>query len=167
MSVSRSLARLPKKLPETAEVNLSFSTKHSQRKPVNATSFTITKTTKDKVPSLPFLLLKEKVLGKSYDLSLVIAGDQRARTLNERYRHKSYVPNVLSFTLDSHHGEIFLNVKQARRAHASREESYEYFVALLFIHGMLHLKGMAHGSTMERQEQKLLSTFNIKNTFRS
>lgn len=109
--------------------------------------------------------MKDAVLGKKYILSLVIAGDKRTRTLNEHYRGKTYVPNVLSFPLDDSNGEIFLNLKQAKREHRARAESYEYFTALLVVHGMLHLKGMAHGSTMEDKEQQLLSKFNIKNTF--
>lgn len=109
--------------------------------------------------------MKDAVLGKKYNLSLVIAGDTRTQTLNERYRGKTYVPNVLSFPLDDNNGEIFLNLKQAKREHRAREESYEYFAALLVVHGMLHLKGMAHGSTMEEQEQRLLRKFHIRNTF--
>ena len=129
--------------------------------------FGITTTTRDRVPSLPFLSIKNAILGNNYDLSLVIAGDTRTRTLNTKYRGKTYIPNVLSFPIDNTHGEIFLNLKQAQREHRAREESYEYFVALLVIHGMLHLKGMAHGSTMESKEQQLLSKFNIKNTYQS
>jgi probable rRNA maturation factor len=109
--------------------------------------------------------MKNIVLGKKYVLSLVIAGDTRSRTLNERYRGKTYIPNVLSFPLDDSNGEIFLNLKQAKREHKARGESYEYFVALLVIHGMLHLNGMAHGSTMEEQEQRLLRKFHIRNSF--
>lgn len=128
-------------------------------------TFSLTKTTKDRVPTLPFASMKDAVLGKKYNLSIVIAGDTRTRVLNERYRGKTYVPNVLSFPLDKQNGEIFLNLKQARREHKKRSESYEYFVALLVIHGMLHLKGMAHGGTMEKQEQRLLRKFHIRNTF--
>ena len=128
-------------------------------------SFGITTLTKDRVPTLPFLALKEKVLGKKYNLSLVILGDARSRTLNMQYRKKSYTPNVLSFPIDDTNGEIFLNLKQAKREHKSRGESFDYFVALLFIHSMLHLIGSRHGSTMEGTEQTILTTFNIKNTF--
>jgi probable rRNA maturation factor len=127
--------------------------------------FELTQTTKDRVPALPFLSMKNAVLGKKYVLSLVIAGDTRTRTLNEHYRGKTYIPNVLSFPLDKNNGEIFLNLKQAKREHRARGESYEYFAALLVVHGMLHLKGMAHGSTMETQEQRLLRKFHIRNTF--
>lgn len=128
-------------------------------------SFTITRLTKDRLPSLPYLQLKEKVLGKKYSLSLVIVGDARSRTLNSTYRKKIYTPNVLSFPLTNTHGEIFLNLKQAKREHHLRGESYDYFVALLFIHSMFHLIGYQHGSTMEGIEQKLLTSFKIKNIF--
>ncbi len=128
-------------------------------------SLSITNTTKGRIPVLPFVQLKEAALSKKYVLSLVIIGDAYAKKLNEQYRGKAYIPNVLSFPLDKHTGEIFLNLRQARREHKTRGESYEYFVALLVVHGMLHLKGMHHGSTMEKQEQKLLSQWNITNTF--
>ena len=127
-------------------------------------NFFITKTTKDKVPTLPFFALKEATLGKGYDLSLVFSGDKRSQSLNRLYRNKTYIPNVLSFPLSEHAGEIFLNLKQASREHRARGESYEYFVALLAIHGMLHLKGMKHGGTMEEKEKLLLSKFHIENT---
>ena len=110
--------------------------------------------------------MKERVLGKRYALSLVSAGDSYTKTLNLRYRKKSYVPNVLSFPIDKHTGEIVLNPGEARRQCPLRGESFRFFVALLFIHSMLHLKEYRHGSTMEKQEQKLLSEFHIKNTFR-
>jgi probable rRNA maturation factor len=121
-------------------------------------------TTKERVPTLPFLRIKEEILGKDYDLSIVIAGDKRTQTLNETYRGKTYIPNVLSFPLDEAHGEIFLNLRQARRECKKRGESFEYFVALLVVHGMLHLKGIDHGSKMEKQEQDTLSRFKIINT---
>ena len=128
-------------------------------------TFDIKRLTKDRVPALPFLHMKEAVLGKTYELSLVIAGDKLSQELNAQYRNKDYTPNVLYFPIDKKHGEIFLNLKQAKREHKDREESYEYFVALLFIHGCLHLKGMPHGSTMEKREALLLSKFAIINTY--
>ncbi len=128
-------------------------------------SFGITQLTKDRVPALPFLRLKEKVLGKRYNLSLVIVGDARAKTLNMKYRGKDYTPNVLSFPINKENGEIFLNLRQAKREHRKRGESFDYFVALLFIHSMLHLIGKQHSSTMEHEEQKFLASYRIKNTF--
>ncbi|HEY9585564.1 MAG TPA: rRNA maturation RNase YbeY [Candidatus Paceibacterota bacterium] len=127
--------------------------------------YTLTKLVKGRMPVLPFLHLKNKVLGKTYALSLVIAGDQYTKKLNRLYRKKTYIPNVLSFPIEKGTGEIVLNMGQAKRECRARGESLRFFVALLFIHSLLHLKGYRHGSTMERREQELLSKFHIKNRF--
>lgn len=129
-------------------------------------TFSLSQTTKERVPALPFLRMKETILGKTYDLSIVFAGDKRTQTLNRIYRGKTYTPNVLSFPVDKQCGEIFLNLRQAKREHKKRGESFEYFVALLVVHGMLHLKGFAHGSTMEDKERAMLSKFGVKNDMR-
>lgn len=133
--------------------------------PAATPNFSLKNTTKDRIPRLPFFALKEVILGSDYDLSFVIVGDRRSQTLNKIYRKKTYIPNVLSFPLDNKHGEIFLNLKQAKREHRARGESYEYFVALLVVHGMLHLKGMQHWGTMEKQEARLLAKIGVENTF--
>ncbi|OGZ07915.1 MAG: rRNA maturation RNase YbeY [Candidatus Lloydbacteria bacterium RIFCSPHIGHO2_02_FULL_54_17] len=110
--------------------------------------------------------MKERVLGKRYRLSLVLAGDVYARRLNRTYRKKGYIPNVLAFPIDPKNGEIVLDPSEARRACGKRGESFRFFAALLFVHALLHLKGYRHGSIMEKQERTLLSLFHIKNTFR-
>jgi probable rRNA maturation factor len=138
MTASKNLARSPKKSKEQADDDSRFSLT---------------------------LLTKDHVLGAQYHLSLVVVGDARSKQLNFEYRKKTYIPNVLSFPLDVESGEIFLNLKQARREHKQRGESFEYFVALLFIHSMLHLIGKRHGSTMEEMEQKVLRRFQIRNIF--
>ncbi|MDO8520615.1 MAG: rRNA maturation RNase YbeY [bacterium] len=133
-------------------------------------TFHVTKLTMKKgggIPTLPFLRMKECVLGKHYALSLVVAGDAYARKLNRLYRKKSYIPNVLAFPLERGVGEIILSMAQAKRECAVREASFRFFVALLFVHALLHLKGCRHGRIMERQERALLSKFHINNTFRT
>lgn len=118
--------------------------------------FSISRLTKDTLPGVPFALLKSDILGDAYDLSLVFAGDHRTHSLNKRYRGKTYIPNVLAFPLGPSAGEIFLNLRQARRECGARGQSYEHFVALLFVHACLHLKGMQHGRTMENEEIRAL-----------
>ena len=71
-------------------------------------TFTISNTTKGKLPRLPFDVMKEKVLGKDYDLSLVFLSPAKAKQLNIKHRNKSYTPNILSFPLDKKNGEIFI-----------------------------------------------------------
>ncbi len=47
-----------------------------------------------------FRKIKEKVLGKDYELSLVFVGKDRMRRLNKLHRGKDYATDILSFDLD-------------------------------------------------------------------
>ncbi len=128
-------------------------------------TFSIAQTTRERIPKLPFLALKELTLGKKFYCSLAFVGDKRARTLNRIYRNKDYTPNTLSFTLDDMNGEVFINLKEAKKQSRKREESFEYFVALLFVHSCLHLKGMEHSDIMDETMERILKRAGIKNTY--
>jgi probable rRNA maturation factor len=93
------------------------------------------------------------VLPKTYDLSILVCGDTLARSINKRSRNKTYAPNVLSFPLGTHEGEIMLNVRKAAREASKYDHTEREHVIFLFIHGLLHLKGLDHGATMERAER--------------
>lgn len=123
---------------------------------VNNPGFSINKTIKGKLPRLPFADIKNEILGKKYELSLVFIGDKRARTLNQTYRKKDYTPDILTFPYNKKEGEIFINPHQARMRAKDFDMSEKKFIAFLFIHGLLHLKGLRHGSTMDRLELKHL-----------
>lgn len=123
-------------------------------------SFSLSSTVKQ-YPKHEYAAMKEAILGKRYELSLVFIGTDRARTLNQQYRNKSYSPNVLSFPLSETAGEVFICPHVAEREAAKFELTPQGYVALLFIHGCLHLKGHDHGATMEEQERKYLRKFNV------
>lgn len=106
-----------------------------------------------------FVSIKERILGKKYDLSLVFIGDTRARRLNFQSRKKTYIPNILSFPLDKESGEIFINLKKAKQESKQSDLSPENYIKFLFIHGCLHLKGLKHGDVMESEEDKYTKKF--------
>ncbi len=110
-------------------------------------------------PKLPFGKIAAAILPKSYELSLTFVGEQRAQRLNYAYRNKTYIPNVLSFPLDKTHGEIFICPSVAAREAKQYRLSLSQYVAYLFIHGCIHLKGYDHGATMERLERRYLAQF--------
>jgi len=128
---------------------------------MDSDSLTITNFTKGKLPRLPFLEMKNAALGTQYNLSLVFIGERRSKHLNSTYRNKHKSGNVLSFPLDKKTGEIFICPVRARREAKNFDRSYENFIAFLFIHGLLHLKGMDHGSTMEKAEEKIRAQFGV------
>jgi probable rRNA maturation factor len=111
------------------------------------------------LPSLPFLSIKEKLLGKKYDLTVIFCTPKESQEKNKTYRGKDYPTNILSFPLSETEGEIYISLSTARRDAKNFDMSYEKFLHLLFVHGCLHLKGHDHGSTMEELEDKYLKVF--------
>jgi probable rRNA maturation factor len=107
-------------------------------------------------PGVSFEKIARAALGRQYELSLVICGDDLAQRMNHEYRKKSYKPNVLSFPLSKNEGEIFLNVRCAERESRAYNVPLRDRLALLFIHGCLHLKGLDHGPKMESAERRIL-----------
>lgn len=124
-------------------------------------TFEITNMTKGRLPGLPFANIKEAVIGKKYKLSLVIIGDARSKSLNKKYRKRNKPANVLSFPLEKGEGEIFINPTEASRDAKKFAMTTKNFIGFLFIHGLLHLKGMRHGSKMEYKERAYRKKFNI------
>ena len=129
--------------------------------PIPMNSFTITSTVKNYPKSNPYAEMKNKILGLKYELSLVFVGKVRAASLNKTYRNKTYSPNVLSFPLTQSTGEIVICPQVAKKEAEKFNLSANGYIAYLFIHGLLHLKGYDHSDTMEKLEHKYLKTFNI------
>lgn len=124
-------------------------------------TFFINSTIKAPYPAYPYQEIKEAILGKKYSLSLNFVGTKRAQKLNTEYRQKAYTPNVLSFPLDDNYGEIFICPEIAHKEAWEFKLSKNGYVAFLFIHGLLHLKGFDHGVKMEELEQRYLKRFGI------
>lgn len=125
-----------------------------------STTCLVTSTIAD-YPKWPYQAIKDAILGKSYQLTLTFVGPDRARTLNQTYRQKSYIPNVLSFPLTDKVGEIYICPAAANKEASKYQLSREGYIAYLFIHGLVHLKGHDHGATMEALERKFVKRFNI------
>jgi ssRNA-specific RNase YbeY (16S rRNA maturation enzyme) len=124
--------------------------------------FQITNLTKQHPPAGgPWEKIKEKVLGKKYELSLVLAGNALMKKLNLKYPprvgertqieagwRKNKIAAVLSFPLSKNQGEILINLSQKKHS-----------PVFLFIHALLHLKGLEHNAKMEEQEKELMERY--------
>jgi rRNA maturation RNase YbeY len=124
-------------------------------------NFSLINKTKGTLPRVPFARMKDAALGAGYDLSLAFVGDAEARRLNVEHRGKDYVPNVLSFELGPDAGEIFINPLEAKRQAPDFGRTPSNMLAFLYIHALCHLKGMDHGSRMERTEALLRKRFGV------
>jgi len=127
---------------------------------MNSDTFLIRKSTKQKTLSRAFFVhVKEEILGSSYELSLVLCSSSVSKKLNQRYRNKNTPTNILSFSLSKNSGEIFID--QTTAGHDAKKFQLDTisFVGFLYIHGLLHLKGYEHSSTMKRLELRYFKQF--------
>ncbi|MBC7836285.1 rRNA maturation RNAse YbeY [Acetobacteraceae bacterium] len=115
-------------------------------------SFSIRNKTRVTLRDLLFKKIKERVLGKPYELSLAVVSLSESRRLTKITKHADHASNVLSFPLSKKSGEIVLCPK------ARGEYTLEY----LFIHGALHLKGLKHNARMDAAEERLLKHFRLQ-----
>lgn len=128
-------------------------------KVIDYRTITIQDMNKGKLPRLPFVQMAETILGKKYELSIVFATKKVSQKLNREFRGKNKPTNILSFPLSKNSGELVLEPKTIWKQAPDFGMPYEKFIGYLVIHGMLHLKGMEHGSTMERREKLLKKKF--------
>lgn len=97
-----------------------------------------------------FSKIKKTVLGDRYELSVAfLSAAQMRKAMRYKKDPAAKTSNVLAFPLSTDSGEILICKSAAK----------PYSVEFLFIHGVLHLKGLKHGATMEREEDRLLKRF--------
>jgi probable rRNA maturation factor len=116
------------------------------------------------------------------EVTVRIVDAEEAQALNQDYRDKGYVPNVLTFE----YGELPLNKSGARvlggdvvicapvverEAREQRKPLKDHF-AHMTIHGVLHLQGYDHvdphdADIMESREIAILKRFHIPNPYTS
>jgi probable rRNA maturation factor len=120
---------------------------------------TITNNTKGKLPRLPFVSMKNKILGTDYECGLSLLTPKKQKEINLKHRGKNETTNILSFPLSLKSGEITIDPIKVKSDAPLFKMTYSKFFKFLVIHGMLHLKGFEHSSTMEREEKKYLKMF--------
>lgn len=114
---------------------------------------------------------------KPIEVSLRICGPDEARALNRDFRHKDYVPNVLSFPADSPPGartrflgDIAICADVAAREASAQGKRLRDHHAHLFVHGVLHLMGYDHEDEIEAQrmesfEARILGSLGIADPY--
>ncbi|PAF44735.1 rRNA maturation RNase YbeY [Helicobacter sp. 11S02596-1] len=106
------------------------------------------------------------------DIELVLAGDEEVLELNKTFRAKNKTTDVLSFPfsdmgivgVDLPLGSVVINVDMAKRMAKKLGHCVEFEIALLLIHGILHLLGYDHeNDTGEHRdkEEALIAYFGL------
>ncbi len=128
---------------------------------IESKNITVKRITKGKLPSLPFALMKDKILGKQYELSIVFVDKKTIEAMSQGFKGNKDHKNILSFRLEKDSGEIILNLQTIRTEAKNFDKKYLQYLGFLVIHGMLHLKGFVHSSKMNTEENKFVKIFNL------
>ncbi|MSR71368.1 MAG: rRNA maturation RNase YbeY [Candidatus Taylorbacteria bacterium] len=123
--------------------------------------FVINNLPKGTLESVPFVLMKDEVLGQDYTLTVNFISSEVSQKLNRECRNKDFPTDILSFPLSKEEGEIYIDLAESKKEAEKFNRKFENFVAFLFIHGLVHLKGYDHGSTMESIEQDFRKKFGV------
>lgn len=119
----------------------------------------------DKLVFIYNRLLKEENREEK-DVSLLLLDEGRIRGFNKKFRGKDSETDVISFSSDlaflPTYGDIVIDLSVAEKQRG--KNSFNYEVAFLFIHGLLHLLGYDHLSAkdkliMENKEKEYISLF--------
>ncbi len=112
------------------------------------------------------------------ELSLLLVDDEEITQLNRQYLSRNHPTNVLAFSMregeDNHlHpallGDVVISTETAQREARQRSVTFEEEIALLLVHGILHLLGYDHettpeeAATMAAKEQEVLTHLGLAN----
>ncbi len=92
-----------------------------------------------------------------------LTGDRELRRLNREYAGEDSVTDVLSFAGSGEHvGDLAISWPTAVRQSKAFGHDAETEVALLSVHGLLHLLGWDHAAAPERREMNRLTRSALK-----
>ena len=112
-------------------------------------------------------ILKSLKSKQPVELAVLIVDKYEIKRLNKVWRNKNYIPDELSFGLNSRKSEVFAknksNVLRLGEIVINGDKiSDKKYLTIILIHGLLHLLGYSHEQSavqakkMEKIEKKLL-----------
>ncbi|MCK4918940.1 MAG: rRNA maturation RNase YbeY [Candidatus Pacebacteria bacterium] len=132
-------------------------------------NFTKQKISKKYLDRIAEETLKVAKIKMPVEISLVIAGEKRIKSLNKKYRRIDKVTDVLSFGNEDlngaikfvippdeilQFGEIFICYPKIKKQAKQKKHSTRKEFSILLIHGILHLAGYDHKESYENSEMK-------------
>ena len=102
-------------------------------------------------------LIDKKLLKRNGTVDLVIIDDKEMQSMNKQYRGKNNPTDVLSFAYlevteyekekgDVIVGDIFISVDTAKKQAKEKGHNLKIEMAILFVHGLLHVFGFDHAT---------------------
>jgi probable rRNA maturation factor len=102
--------------------------------------------------------VKARAAGKARSVAVRLTDDAELRSLNSRFAAEEHATDVLSFEGSGEHiGDIAISWPAVERQAAEHGHTAESELALLSVHGFLHLLGWDHASPGENREMTRLT----------
>lgn len=111
------------------------------------------------------------------EITVRIVDAEEAQTLNQDYRDREYVPNVLTFEYGEIApgilgGDVVICAPVVEREAREQGKPLQHHYAHMTVHGVLHLQGYDHidpadADIMESREAVILRRFRIPNPYLS
>ena len=115
--------------------------------------------------------LKAEKTGQNVEMGILITNQENIRILNRTYRSKNEPTDVLSFYMIpeakqpeetfitppdnvKHIGEVVISYPQALKQAREAKHTVKNEIAVLLVHGILHLLGYDHEELEEEQKMK-------------
>ena len=105
------------------------------------------------------------------DIEVTFTDNETIRKINKEQRGVDEPTDVLSFPLEivpfAPLGELIISVEYAKNQAGLHKNSLDDEIALLFIHGLLHLMGYDHetdNGKMRQKEEELIKHFGLPNS---
>ena len=106
------------------------------------------------------------------DIELIITNNDEIKTLNKKYRNIDKSTDVLSFPLSNEFehmplGTIIISSDFVKEKAKKFKHSFQDELALLFIHGLLHLLKYDHeidNGEHRKKEEEIIKKFNLPNS---
>lgn len=123
--------------------------------------------TKVKINKLALKAIKKELCAKQ-DIELLIVNDDAIKELNKNHRKKNKPTDVLSFPVEYEFanflGSIVISIDTAQKQADEQNHPLDTEMAILFIHGCLHLQGFDHekdSGEMREIEAKICQKFSL------
>ena len=118
---------------------------------------------------------RQKLMPGKYELGIIFVSNNYIKRLNRKYRNVNRATDVIAFPMEEHNkftpsihfsscvlGDVFISTERARVQAKYFGHSIEKEIAILTIHGILHLLRYDHekredGRVMKQKEEEILN----------
>jgi probable rRNA maturation factor len=88
-------------------------------------------------------------------INIILVDDDEIKRLNNTYRHKNYVTDVLTFPDGYMHnlGDVFISIPVCEKQANELKHSFERELGFLCVHGFLHTLGYDH---IDKEDEEIM-----------